>query len=161
MSGPAAASVIPRIILAFDFGTRRVGVASGDTMTRTARPLCTLEYSKPTLLWPQIERLLKDYSPHQLVVGLPYNADGTATFMTPLARDFATELGQRSGLPVALVDEGHSSKEAERELAYARRSGMKTRRVTHADVDRIAAKVVLDRWFSAPLEQSSPTSEST
>jgi len=146
----SAASATPFIVLAFDFGTRRVGVASGDTLTRAARPLCTLEYSKPALLWPQIDTLLRDYTPRQLIVGLPYNVDGTETGMTPRVREFATELGQRSALPVALVDERHSSKEAERELAHARRSGMKTRRVTHADVDRIAAKVVLERWFSQP-----------
>lgn len=137
-----------KVILAFDYGTRRIGVASGNTMSRIAQALCTLECKQLQTPWTEIDRLLRDYLPSQLIVGLPYNDDGTPTGMTPAAQAFASELTERSGLPVTLVDERHSSREAERELAYLRRSGVKTRRVTHADVDMMAAKVVLERWFS-------------
>lgn len=136
------------IILAFDYGTRRIGVASGNTLSRMAQALCTLECKRQQIPWPAIDKLIADYLPGQLVVGLPYNDDGTPTGMTAPAQAFAAELGERSKLPVTLVDERHSSREAERELAYLRRSGVKTRRVTHADVDMTAAKVVLERWFS-------------
>jgi len=146
-SDPSADSSLV-VILAFDYGTRRIGVASGNTMSRTAQALCTLEWKQQQLPWNDIDRLLRDYLPGQLVVGLPYNDDGTPTGMTPAAQAFAAELAERSKLPVAMVDERHSSREAERELAYLRRSGVKTKRVTHADVDRVAAKVVLERWFS-------------
>ena len=136
------------VILAFDYGTRRIGVASGNTMSRIAQTLCTLECKQLQTPWAEIEKLLRDYLPSQLIVGLPYNDDGTPTGMTASAQAFANELAERSKLPVALVDERHSSREAERELAYLRRTGVKTRRVTHADVDMMAAKVVLERWFS-------------
>ncbi len=145
---PSPASLI--VILAFDYGTRRIGVASGNTMSRTAQALCTLECKQQQTPWSDIDRLIRDYLPGQLVVGLPYNDDGTPTGITPAVLIFASELGERSKLPVALVDERHSSREAERELAFLRRSGLKTRRVTHADVDMAAAKVVLERWFSQP-----------
>jgi putative Holliday junction resolvase len=145
-SGPAPLVVI----LAFDYGTRRIGVASGNTMSRMAQALCTLECKQQQIPWSDIDRLLRDYLPGQLVVGLPYNDDGTPTGMTPAAQAFAAALAERSKLPVAMVDEGHSSREAERELASLRRSGVKTRRVTHADVDMVAAKVVLERWFENP-----------
>lgn len=142
-------STVPLVvILAFDYGTRRIGVASGNTMTRMAQALCTLECKQQQVPWPDIDKLIRDYLPGQLVVGLPYNDDGTPTGITPAVQAFAVELAERSKLPVALVDERHSSREAERELAYLRRSGVKTRRVTHADVDMTAAKVVLERWFS-------------
>ena len=144
-SGSGAA---PLIVLAFDFGTRRIGIASGNTITRMPQPLCTLEY-KHDLPWNHIEKLLRDYLPKQLVVGLPYNTDDTPTPLTPVVKAFADELAARSKLPVALVDERHSSQEAERELAYLRSTGLKTRRVTHADVDKLAAKVVLQRWFDS------------
>jgi putative Holliday junction resolvase len=140
----------PLIVLAFDYGTHRIGVASGNTMMRMAQALCTLECKQRQIPWTEIDRLLRDYAPGQLVVGLPYNLDGTATGLTPVVQAFAVELEVRSKLPVALVDERHSSQEAERQLAYARRSGLKTRRVTHADVDMVAAQVVLERWFSQP-----------
>lgn len=153
MSGDAPTSAPPSstsliVILAFDYGTRRIGVASGNTMSRMAQALCTLECKQQVIPWAEIDKLIRDYLPGQLIVGLPYNDDGTPTGMTVLAQTFAAQLAERSHLPVALVDERHSSKEAERELAYLRRSGVKTRRVTHADVDMVAAKVVLERWFS-------------
>jgi len=148
MSGAATAA--PTIVLAFDFGTRRIGVASGNTLTRMPQPLCTLEY-KQNLPWNEIAQLLRDYLPQQLVVGLPYNSDDTPTALTPVVKTFADELALRSKLPVALVDERHSSQEAERELAYLRNTGLKTRRVTHADVDKLAAKVVLQRWLDAQM----------
>ncbi len=137
-----------KVILAFDYGTRRIGVASGNTMSRIAQALCTLECKQLHTPWAEIDKVLRDYLPSQLIVGLPYNDDGTPTGMTAASQAFASELAERSGLPVTLVDERHSSREAERELAYLRRSGVKTRRVTHADVDMMAAKVVLERWFS-------------
>jgi putative Holliday junction resolvase len=135
------------VVLAFDYGTRRIGVASGNTMTRMAQALCTLDCKQQQIPWSDIDRLLRDYLPGQLVVGLPYNDDGTPTGMTTPAKEFAAALGERSKLPVVMVDERHSSREAERELAQLRRSGAKTKRVTHADVDMVAAKVVLERWF--------------
>ena len=148
MSEPGASPTDLKVILAFDYGTRRIGVASGNTMSRIAQTLCTLECKQSQIPWTEIDKLLRDYLPSQLIVGLPYNDDGTPTGMTPAVQTFASELAERSHLPVALVDERHSSREAERELAYLRRSGVKTRRVTHADVDMMAAKVVLERWFS-------------
>ena len=154
MSGPSppsttsSGSVSLIVVLAFDYGTRRIGVASGNTMTRMAQALCTLDCKHQQIPWSEIDRLLRDYLPGQLIVGLPYNDDGTPTGMTPAAQAFAAELAERSKLPVAMVDERHSSREAERELAQLRRSGAKTKRVTHADVDMVAAKVVLERWFN-------------
>ncbi len=141
-----ATNAAPLIVLAFDFGTRRIGVASGNTITRMPQPLRTLEY-KQHFPWNEIDQLLRDYSPMQLVVGLPYNSDDTPTLLTSAVKAFADELAARSKLPVTLIDERHSSQEAERELAYLRNTGLKTRRVTHADVDMLAAKVVLQRWF--------------
>lgn len=138
----------PELILAFDYGTRRVGVAAGDTLTRTARPLAVLEV-RGAFPWTDIDRLVADYTPTQLVVGLPYNMDGTDTGMTAPARDFSQALEARLHLPVHLVDERLSSRDAQAELREARASGLQRKRVTHADVDRVAAKVILDRWFAS------------
>lgn len=137
----------PEIHLAFDFGTRRIGVASGDSLTRTARALTTLDHhdSPP---WPVIAKLIADYQPAHLIVGLPCNMDGTPTTSTAPARAFAVELQTRSQLPVALVDERLSSREAASELREARASGLKKRRTVHADVDKVAAKLLLERWYA-------------
>jgi putative holliday junction resolvase len=145
-----------QIVLAFDYGTRRIGVASGNTSSRVATPLCTLERKQQQTPWTEIDKLIRDYLPGQLVVGLPYNDDGSPTHMTGPARAFADELTARTGVPIAMMDERHSSREAERELAWLRRSGVKTKRVTHADVDKVAAKVVLERWFAGQHDARLP-----
>ena len=144
----------PQIILAFDFGTRRIGVASGDTLTRAAHGLVTLDCAT-TMPWDAIAKLIAEYRPTQLVVGVPYNMDGTPTLLTEAARDFARALHQRYGLPACLMDERLSSREAEAQLREARSSGLKRRRLTHADVDMTAAKIVLERWFMDPAAAES------
>lgn len=139
----------PQIILAFDFGTRRIGVASGDSLTRTARELTTLSAARGTP-WPEIDRLVGEYRPSQFVVGVPYNMDGTPTALTKPARRFAVEIKARYSQPVALVDERLSSVEASAQIQAARSQGLKRRRASHADIDRVAARILLERWFSEP-----------
>lgn len=139
----------PEIILSFDFGTRRIGVASGDTLTRTARGLKTFERAGD-IPWAAIGALVAEYRPGRLVIGVPYNMDGTPTLLTDSSRAFARELRARFGLPACLMDERLSSREAQAELRDARASGLKRRRLTHADVDMTAAKIVLERWFDNP-----------
>src|SRR5690606_36649015 len=89
--GAGAMPDAPHILLAFDFGTRRIGVASGDTLTGTARALTALQCT-PNIPWPQIDRLVEEYRPRQFVVGLPYNMGGTPTVLTEASRRFAIEL---------------------------------------------------------------------
>jgi putative Holliday junction resolvase len=139
----------PQLILAFDYGTRRIGVASGDTLTRTARAVTTLDGSGG-LPWPAIGKLVKEFAPAQFIVGVPYNMDGTPTLLTATARDFARELQARHGIPAVLVDERLSSREASAQLREARAEGLKRRRLTRADVDMTAAKILLERWFQDP-----------
>jgi len=149
----------PQVILAFDFGTRRIGIASGDTLTRTARPLLTLNVTGHVAPWRDIEKIIHDYCPARLIVGLPYNMDGTPTTLTEPARNFARGLLQRYAAPVALVDERLSSREAEAQLRNARAQGLKRRRLTHGDVDMTAAKVLLERWFEDPSAAENLSSE--
>jgi putative Holliday junction resolvase len=139
----------PEIILAFDYGGRRIGVASGDTLTRTARAVITLE-RQAGVPWSSLDSLVREYRAARFVVGLPLNMDGTPTTLTDASRAFGRDLKSRYGAPVALVDERLSSREAEAQLRAARASGLKRRRTTHADVDMIAARILLERWFENP-----------
>lgn len=150
MSGSPLTMPAPQVILAFDYGTRRIGVASGDTLTRTARALTTLECKNQIVPWPTVDRLMREYQPAQLVVGLPWNMDGTPTLLTDASRAFGAELQARYNKPVALVDERLSSREAEAQLRDARAAGIKKRRNTHADVDMIAARILLEQWLQQP-----------
>ena len=139
---------MPSVILAFDYGHRRIGVACGDTVSGTARPLAAVPAVAGAPRWEVIDSLLREWQPSLLVVGLPYNVDGSDSSMTGEARSFAGELESRYPQRVALVDERYSSQEAEARLRSARESGLRRRRVLKADVDAAAACVILERWFS-------------
>ncbi len=141
----------PQIVLALDFGLKRIGIASGDTLTRTAHPRTTIGNGPHGPDWKALERILADTRPARIAVGEPYNADGSASPLTDAARRFAAEVAQRSGLPADLVDERWSSQDAEERLRDARASGERKRRVTKADVDAAAAAVILERWFATQL----------
>ena len=126
--------------LGFDFGTRRIGVAVGQTLTGTASPLVTLTAVRQRPDWGRIAGLIGTWRPEGLVVGLPLNMDGTEADVAPRARRFARQLEGRFRLPVRLVDERLTSVEAERVLAAGRRRD--------GDVDAQAAKLILETWLS-------------
>jgi putative Holliday junction resolvase len=137
-----------QIVVAFDFGLRRIGVACGDTITQTAAPATTLTNSASGPDWSGILQLLARLAPQQLVVGSPYNVDGSPGELAGAADAFAQELAVRSTLPVARVDERYSSLEAGAELKARRQSGLRTRRVQKQDVDSLAAAIILERWLA-------------
>jgi len=140
-------SLRPKIILSLDFGLKRIGVASGDTLTRTAQPRTAFSNGPHGPDWAALDRILADTRPARIAVGEPYNADGSESPLTGAARHFATELARRSGLPVDLVDERWSSQDAEERLRDERASGDRRKRVTKEAIDAAAAAVILERWF--------------
>ena len=139
-------------ILAFDFGFKRIGLAAGDTLTRTAAPRPAVAVSQSGPDWASIERELRSLHPRILVVGAPYNADGTPGSMAPAARRFAAELEKRFSLPVNMVDERWSSLEANEALKAQRASGERKKRIRREDIDSAAAAVILERWFAGEFE---------
>jgi putative Holliday junction resolvase len=138
----------PRIALAFDYGRRRIGMAAGDTLTATAAPRPAVAARDGVPDWSAIEREILALSPHVLVVGVPYNADGSEGSMAQATRDFAKALRARFALPVEHVDEHGSSLEAGRTLKDQRASGQRRRRVQREDIDSAAAAVILTRWLA-------------
>ena len=138
----------PETVLAFDFGLKRIGIASGDSLTRSAAPRPAAVSGAAGPDWAAITREVTSLRPARLIVGAPYNADGTEGPMTAAARAFAAELERRFALPVHLVDERFSSLEATAALRQRRASGARRRRVTRADIDSTAAAVILGRFFT-------------
>jgi putative Holliday junction resolvase len=137
----------PRAVLAFDYGARRIGVAAGNTLTGTAEPLAAIENGAAGPDWNAIARCFESWRPAVVVVGVPYNMDGTRGRLTPAAQAFADEIGGRFGAEVVTVDERLSSREAEETLRERRRSGTLRRKVRRADVDSEAARVLLRQWL--------------
>lgn len=133
----------PLTVLAFDYGRLRIGVAVGERLTASARPLRILATRNGQADWDAITHLINEWQPGQLVVGVPWHADGTASSSTGPAQRFAHELGRRFVLPVARIDEHLSSYEA-RERLSQQRGG---RRPAAGTLDAAAAALILESWF--------------
>jgi putative Holliday junction resolvase len=133
------------LLLAFDYGARRLGVATGNLATRTASPLTTLRVDREAP-WTELDRILADWAPSQLVVGVPEGAGAEA--VARLAREFAAGLANRYRLPVAMVDESLTSVAAQEALAAGRRSGYLRRRIARGRIDRVAACLIAEQWMN-------------
>jgi putative pre-16S rRNA nuclease len=138
-----------RIVLGFDFGHKRIGIATGDTVTGTAASHGAVACTARGIDWSAIDRLLSQFKPEILVVGSPRHADGTESPLSAAADRFADELARRAGVVVERCDEYGSSIEAAEALRGARRAGTHTRRVQRGDVDGAAAAIILQRWLQA------------
>jgi putative holliday junction resolvase len=144
----------PTLVLAFDFGLKRIGIASGDSLTASATPRAAAAVTGSGPDWAAIEREIRALQPHLLVVGAPYNVDGSANAMSDAASGFAAELERRFRLPVKRVDERYSSLQANAVLKDRRASGALRRRVRKQDIDSAAAAVILERWFAGEGERT-------
>ncbi|MDX1454338.1 MAG: Holliday junction resolvase RuvX [Gammaproteobacteria bacterium] len=136
-----------RPILAFDHGLRRIGVAVGNALTATASPLTTLAARDGIPDWDAIGTMLAEWQPRALLVGLPYNLDGSRQDMTDRAEKFSRRLAGRFQMPVHLVDERLSSAEAEQRLKELRQAGSR-KRVAKGDIDSAAACIILESWLA-------------
>jgi putative Holliday junction resolvase len=141
------------VVLAFDYGSRRIGVAVGQTRTASASPAGVVPV-RGAPDWQALERCVRDWSPARLVVGVPYNMDGTETVLTAACRAFATELARRFGLPVECVDERLTSAAATADLREARRAGARSRRVRREDIDAHAARLILETWLRGSADRT-------
>lgn len=133
-----------KLLISFDFGMKRIGVAIGQTLTRTARPLNTLAAKAGVPDWKIIEKMIKKWQPQALVVGIPLNMDGSEQPITAHARAFKDELQKRFSLPVHEVDERLTTKDA-REKLFAE-GGYQA--FQDGQVDQLAAQLILENWFA-------------
>jgi putative Holliday junction resolvase len=127
-------------LLGFDYGPAKIGVAVGQTLTGTASPLETLRAVRKQPDWVGIERLIETWKPEALVVGLPFQMDDAEAEIAGRAKRFSRQLTGRYGLPVYLVDERLTSREAKNQ------AGQKIRRIEQ--LDAIAATLILETWLS-------------
>ena len=135
MNGAARAlAAAPSLLLAFDFGTKRVGVASGNSLTATATPLTTLAQVGNDARFAAIAALVTEWQPTTLVVGVPRHPDGAAHDNTRRAQRFGRQLHGRFGLPVVEVDERYTTTQVRAEGA--------------SDVDAASAALILEQYFN-------------
>lgn len=135
------------IALAFDFGERRIGVATASRRARSASPLGTLQVGRAPP-WHEIDRLVRDWAPGQFVLGIP-SGEGSPALKAAIAC-FADALTARYGLPIATVDEQLTSRSARSEIAQQRRSGFLRRRSRRERIDALAACLIAEQWLAGP-----------
>lgn len=133
--------------LAFDYGERRIGVAFANRLTDTATVLKTLQVRDGNPDQAAVLELIREWQPDTLVIGVPYNLDGSETIMSARAEQFGYQLGERYGLPIDKIDERLTSREAETILRDQRRSGERRRRVRKEDIDGLAARLIAESWL--------------
>ena len=140
-----------RRAMAFDYGTRQIGVAVGQTLTGNAEPLTNLRARDGVPDWDQLARLIREWEPNVLVVGLPLNMDGSASDMSERAARFARRLNGRFLLPVETVDERLSTFEAKQHLKDQGRTPSSYR---DDPVDSLAAALLLQTWLSSQSKET-------
>lgn len=133
-----------RTIMGFDFGMKHIGIAVGQELTRTANPLMAIKARDGIPDWDQIGRLLQEWQPALLVVGLPLNMDGTEQAMTAAARRFGRRLHGRFNLPIEWHDERLSTYEALDHLGIHSKMDARQR----SDVDQLSAQLILQSWLN-------------
>jgi len=131
-------------ILGFDYGLSQIGVAIGQELTRSASALTTLKARDGIPNWEQIQQLLDEWQPGLLLVGAPYNMDGSDSELLVRAKKFGNRLHGRFGLPVELVDERLTSFEAKQ---LAREQGHDGN-YHKQPVDALAAQLIVESWFN-------------
>jgi len=136
-------------LLAFDYGLKRIGIAAGNRLTRTATPLKTLVPGSPPP-WAAIDDLIKEWRPDLIVVGEP--GEGVGATLRDALTAFVAGLEQRYDRPIAAVDESHSSTAAAEELRAGRRKGLYNRRLQPGQVDQLAACLIAEQWMNQALE---------
>ena len=147
----------PLCALGFDVGARRTGVALANSLSMSARALAVIEHADEAIDWPRLEQLRQEWKPDVLVVGEPLTMEGGEQPASERARRFARKLAARFQLPVVMIDERSSSKEADARFARARASGQARRRDA-ALQDARAAQIILERWLDAgmPMPEHTP-----
>ncbi len=136
-------------VLAFDFGEKRIGVATGESMLASAHPLTVIHAESNDDRFAAIGKLVLEWQPERLVVGLPTHADGTPHEMTRLARKFGERLHKKFALPVSFADERMTSLDAEARLRETGRNSKSAKPL----LDAVAAQLILQTWFENPNVQ--------
>lgn len=134
------------VFLGFDFGYKRIGVAVGQKLTCSASPLNTLDAKQGIPNWDMLKKVIDNWRPEALVVGVPTCVDGGELYTTEAARRFAKQLQKKFTLPVHLVDERFSTVEARGQLFE--QGGYK--KIKDTEVDSIAACIILEQWLNHP-----------
>lgn len=131
-------------VMGIDYGLKRIGIATGQTITSSASPITTLNQIDGSPDWPALGQLIAQWRPQALIVGMPYHVDGTENEMTKIVAAFCLELEQRFALPVYTINEALSSYEAEAMLKKNTKIGKHNKH----EIDKMAAAIIVQNWLN-------------
>ena len=134
-------------VVGFDYGKKRIGVATGQTITHSATPCTTINQIDGNPDWSAIATEIQQWKPQALIVGMPYHTDGSENKMTAACRQFCYELEKRFKLPVIEINEALSSAEAEEIL----KQHIKINQQNKYEIDRMAAAIIVQRWLNQQI----------
>jgi putative Holliday junction resolvase len=130
-------------IIGFDFGQKRIGVAIGNNISKSAQALITIESASSNQEFEAIQKIMDEWQPVSIVVGVPFNVDGSEHKVTNLCKKFAKQLEQKYALPIHLIDERYTSIEASYEIQDKKIDPKKKKLL----IDQIAAKIILQSYL--------------
>ena len=136
----------PRMIMAFDFGTQKMGMAVGQSMIESANPLALFPMKDGIPNWDELLKIVKQYQPNLFLVGLPLNMDDTESELSARSRKFARRLRHQTNIETFMVDERLTTREARGELEQYQSQG----RGKKLAADSIAAALFIESWYRHP-----------
>ena len=134
-------------LLGIDYGFKRIGLATGQTITSSTSALDTISNSRQQTNWPALNKVIEEWRPDAFAIGIPLNKHGSDHDVSKAVRLFAEQLEQQHSKIVYFQDERMSSSEAEHILSQQRATGARKKKVQKEDIDKLAAELILQRWL--------------
>ncbi|MFW1733615.1 Holliday junction resolvase RuvX [Acinetobacter sp. ULE_I001] len=136
----------PQLIIAFDFGTQKTGMAVGSSIIESATPLALFPMKDGIPNWDELLKIIKQHQPNLFLVGLPLNMDDSESELSTRARKFARRLRHQTNIETFMVDERLTTREARDELDHYQAQG----RAKKLAADSIAAALFIESWYRNP-----------
>ena len=135
------------VLIGFDYGTKKMGVAIAQCITKTATPLNVLKIKNETPNWEQLDQIVSDYKPDLAIIGYPGKNNKQTSLLADKIEKFGSAIEKHYKMPTILFDETYSTTIARQKLIDLRRDGILSRRIKKGQVDSMAAKIILEQWL--------------
>ena len=137
------------VLIGFDFGTKKTGVAIAQTITKTATPMPAIKMINGQPRWNELDTIISDYKPNKAIIGLPDSKNENTTNLIKKIKIFSSALEKKYTIPTILINEGFSTQMAKQELKEKRNSGILKNRIKKGQADSTAAKIILEQWLQS------------
>ena len=137
------------VLIGFDFGTKKIGVAIAQTITKTATPMPAIKMINGQPRWNELDAIISDYKPNKAIIGLPDSKNQQTIKLIEKIKISSSALEKKYTIPTILINEGFSTQMAKQELKEKRNSGILKNRIKKGQADSTAAKIILEQWLQS------------